>query len=121
MVEREMEHLRSPRNVGKIAAPDAVGTVGSVHQPPVMVVHFRLSGGVVKEVKYQVFGCGAAIAAGSMLTEMITDCSIHECLALTRQDLVDALGGFPSDKVWCVDLAIAAMREGLAISDGNAT
>jgi len=116
-----MDHFNSPRNVGMLKAPDAVGTTGGPSNPPAMVMHFRIEDQRVTEVKYEVFGCGAAIAAGSMLTEMMTNLSIQECLALTRQRLTDALGGLPADKVWCADLALAAMRNALEKSNGKAT
>lgn len=78
-----------------------------------MVMHFRISGRVVKEVRYRVFGCGAAIAAGSMLTEMITNRRVEECLSVTQKQLLDALGGLPADKAWCAGLALGTMRNAL--------
>ena len=69
--------------------------------------------GTVAEVRYQTFGCGPAIAAGSMLTEMITGRTIAESLALTKRELIEAIGGLPANKTWCAGLAIEALHDGL--------
>lgn len=108
-----MEHFSHPRNVGHMDDPDAVGVSGRPGRPPFMVMHFRLRDGVVAEVRYQTFGCVPAIAAGSALTEMIAGRRIRECLALTEQDVDEALGGLPPERAYCAGLAISAMRDAL--------
>ena len=82
-------------------------------------MHFRVADRVVAEVKYQTFGCGPAIAAASMLTEMITNQEIEECLAITKQQLAEALV-LPADKLWCAGLAIDTMRNALTNYDEEA-
>jgi len=84
-----------------------------------MDLYLRIKDGVVQEAKFQTFGCGPAIAAGSMLTEMITNRTIAECLELSQHRLIEALGGLPSDKTWCADLAIGALRNALSKIDGK--
>jgi len=79
-----------------------------------MVMHLRCDDGTVVEAKYETFGCGPAIAAGSMLTEMIAGCSIEECLTVSQQQLIDALGGLPPEKRYCASLAINTMHNALA-------
>jgi len=115
------DHIVNPRNVGRIENPDATGQAGRAGRGPFMVMDFRIADGVVAGVKYQTFGCGPAIAAGSMLTETMKGRSVEECTALTAEKLNDALGGLPSDKVYCASLAITAMRNALARADGNPT
>jgi nitrogen fixation NifU-like protein len=78
-----------------------------------MVMEFRLAGGTVAEARFQTFGCGPAIAAGSMLTEMITGRTVAESLAVTKDELIEALGGLPANKTWCAGLAIRALHDGL--------
>ena len=107
-----MDHFNSPRNVGRMKNPDVVGQSGSPGRPPFMIMHFRLDGGVVKEVRFKTFGCGPAIAAGSLLSEMITNRNIAECLAVTEQQLIDALA-LPADKTWCAKLALTTVHSAL--------
>jgi len=114
------DHVVNPRNVGRIENPDASGQAGRPGRGPFMVMHFRIADGVVTEVKYQTFGCGPAIAAGSMLTQLVKGRSVEACLALTEQELAEALGGLPSEKTWCADLAIRAMCNALAEYPGPA-
>jgi nitrogen fixation NifU-like protein len=78
-----------------------------------MIVYLKLDDGRVAQAKYQTFGCGASIAAGSLLTEMIIGREIRECLALTSDALSDAMGGFPPDKLHCPILAVAALHDAL--------
>jgi NifU-like protein involved in Fe-S cluster formation len=112
-----MDHMLNPRNVGRLKSPNAVGQAGKPGRGVFMVMHFRVAHGIVTEVKYQTFGCGPAIAAGSMLTEMITGRSIEKCMALTGGQLSDALGGLPPEKTWCAGLAVEAMRDALSKLD----
>jgi NifU-like protein involved in Fe-S cluster formation len=114
-----MEHFLHPRNVGRMEDADRVGQGGSEERPPFIVMYFRLRGGVVAEVRYQTFGCGALIASGSLLTEMVADRPVEECLKLTPEDLAQALGGLPQEKEHCARLAIEAMRNGLTKPDGG--
>jgi NifU-like protein involved in Fe-S cluster formation len=108
-----MEHFMAPRNTGRMEAPDRVGQAGGPGQAMFFVLHLRLSGGLVAEAKYQTYGCGATIAAGSMLTVMITNRSVEECLALTAEDLTRVLGGLPAEKMHCPGMVIGALREAL--------
>ena len=104
------DHVCHPRNVGQIADADAVGRQ-RIGRATFMDMYFRIQDGFIKEVKFQTFGCGAVIAAGSMLTEMITNRTVKECLTVTDQQLIKALGGLPGDKIWCAKLALATMHD----------
>jgi nitrogen fixation NifU-like protein len=109
-----MDHFTSPRNVGRIEAADSIGYAGTVGQGPYVVVYLRICGATVVSAKYQSHGCGATIASGSMLTELVRDRTIGECQEITSRQLIDALGGVPPDKLHCPELAITALRDALA-------
>lgn len=111
--ETLMDHFSYPRNSGVMDAPDRVGQAGTPGRGPFMTLHLKLEGGTVAAAKFQTYGCGASIAAGSMLTEMVTGRAVGDCRALTSDDLSEALGGFPPDKAHCPVLAVAALRDAL--------
>jgi nitrogen fixation NifU-like protein len=111
--ETLMDHFSYPRNSGVLEAPDRVGQTGTPGQGPFLILQLRLNGGVVAAARFQTYGCGASIAAGSMLTEMIIGRTVADCLALTPEHLSQALGGFPPDKQHCPIMAVAALREAL--------
>ena len=113
-----MDHFSAPCNAGTLDAPDRVGCAGTPGQGPYLALHLRLAGETIVAAKFQTYGCGVSIATGSMLTVMMIGKSIHECLALTADDLAEALGGFPPDKAHCPILAIAAVRDALAGGGG---
>lgn len=108
-----MDHFTYPRNSGALEAPDRVGLAGSPGQGPFMSLHLRLEGRTVAAARFQTYGCGASIAAGSMLTEMVVGRTVDECRALTAERLSEALEGFPPDKLHCPVLAVAALHRAL--------
>lgn len=112
--ETLMDHFTYPRNAGTMEAPDRFGTAGQQGQGPYMAVYLKLEGQTVAAARFQTHGCGASIAAGSMLTELIVGRTISQCLALTAEQLSEALGGFPPDKQHCPILAITALQQALA-------
>jgi NifU-like protein involved in Fe-S cluster formation len=108
-----MGHFLSPRNCGKMDAPDRVGLVGTPGQTLFMLVCLRVEGDTVVDARYQTNGCGASIAAGSVLTEVVKGKTVGACLALTADDVAAALGGVPPDKAHCPVLAVTALRNAL--------
>ncbi len=114
-----LEHYRRPRNVGNLSRPDVVVTVGSPEHGDVMRLSLRISGGRVVEAGFKVFGCVAAIAAGSMTTEMIRGRSLEEVAAITNLQVAEALGGLPESKIHCSVLAEQALRKALASYPGK--
>jgi nitrogen fixation NifU-like protein len=94
-------------------APDRIGVVGVPGRGPFLLLCLRVQEGRVLEAKYQTHGCGASIASGSMLTVLIAQRTVEECLILTAEQLADALGGVPPDKLHCPAMAIAALRAAL--------
>ena len=112
-----MEHAESPSNVGHIKDADAEATTGAVGRPPFMTMSFRICDEIIETVRYRTFGCAPAIAAGSVLTEMITGQSVSKCMEITENQLHKALGcvskdGASKEKDYA-QLALSTMRKAL--------
>ena len=108
--EKVMDHFTNPRNVGEIADANAVGEVGNPTCGDIMRIYMKIEDGVITDVKFKTFGCGAAVATSSMATEMVKGKTIAEALALTNKEVVDALGGLPAHKLHCSVLAEEAVK-----------
>ena len=105
-----MDHFMHPRNVGEIKDPSGVGEVGNAKCGDIMKMYLDIENNVIKDVKFETFGCGSAIASSSMATEMIKGKTVEEALAITNKDVVDALGGLPAHKLHCSVLAEEAIK-----------
>jgi nitrogen fixation NifU-like protein len=112
-----LDHYQNPRNVGALEGADAVGIAENSACGDVLHLYLQIRDGHVTAASFKTFGCAAAIAAGSMLTEMVKGSSIEEICKYTKQDVVDALGGLPPMKVHCSVLAEDAIKA--AIEDLN--
>lgn len=108
--ETVMDHFRSPRNVGVLESPDLVGIGSLAGRAPSVTLHLRIREERVCDVRFQAFGCGATIAAASMLTEMIMNRTVADCLKITPAELVEALGGLPPDKDFCATVVVTALQ-----------
>lgn len=108
--DKVMDHFQNPRNVGKIENADGVGEVGNAVCGDIMKVYLQVDCGIITDVKFNTFGCGSAIAASSMATEMIKGKKLSEALELTNKAVVEALDGLPAHKVHCSVLAEEAVR-----------
>lgn len=108
--EKVMDHFRTPRNVGEIADADGVGTVGNPICGDLMTVYIKVKDNVVTEVKFKTFGCAAAIATSSMITELAKGKNLQDALKITRGDVADSLGGLPPIKMHCSNLAADALH-----------
>ena len=115
--EKVMDHFSKPRNVGEIAEADGVGTVGNVVCGDIMKIFIKVKDNVIEDIKFQTYGCGAAIATSSMITELVKGKTIDEALKVSNKDVADALGGLPPVKMHCSNLAADALAE--AINDYN--
>ena len=111
--EKVMEHFTNPRNVGEIADASGVGTVGNPICGDVMKMFLKIEGDVIIDVKFKTFGCGAAVATSSMVTEMVKGKTIDEALKITNKAVAEALGGLPPVKMHCSVLAEEALRSAL--------
>jgi len=105
-----MEHFRNPRNVGQIENPDGVGHVGNPVCGDIMELYIKVENEVIIDAKFKTFGCGAAIATSSMVTEMVKGKPIKEALEITNQTVAEALGGLPRVKMHCSVLAEQALK-----------
>ncbi len=113
--EKVMEHFRNPRNVGEIENPDGIGHVGNPVCGDIMELYIRVKNGVIADAKFKTFGCGAAIATSSMITEMVKGKSVEEALKISNHAVAEALDGLPPIKMHCSVLAEEALRS--AIND----
>jgi len=108
--EKVMDHFSNPRNVGEIENADGVGEVGNASCGDIMKIFLKVEDNVIKDVKFKTFGCGAAIATSSMVTEMAVGKTIEEALELTNAAVAEALDGLPAQKMHCSNLAADALH-----------
>ena len=99
--EKVMDHFTNPRNVGEIPDANGVGEVGNAKCGDIMKMYLKIENGVIEDVKFKTFGCGAAIATSSMATEMIKGKTVEDALKLTNSAVVEALEGLPPVKIHC--------------------
>jgi nitrogen fixation NifU-like protein len=111
--EKVMEHFMNPRNVGEIKNADGEGTVGNPVCGDMMTFYIKVNGDTLDDVKFKTFGCGAAIAVSSMISEMAKGRTIEEALKITNKDVADELGGLPSNKMHCSNLGADALHKAI--------
>lgn len=108
--EKVMDHFSNPRNVGEIEDASGVGTEGNPTCGDLMTIYIKVEDNVITDIKFKTFGCGAAIATSSMITEMAMGKTIEEALKITRNDVAEELEGLPPVKMHCSNLAADALR-----------
>ena len=108
--EKVMDHFQNPRNMGEMPDADGTGRVGNPTCGDLMEVYIRVNGDKLEDVKFKTFGCGAAVATSSMVTEMAKGLTLEEALKITKQDVADELGGLPPIKMHCSNLASDALH-----------
>ena len=112
--EKVMDHFNNPRNVGEIENASGVGTVGNAKCGDIMIMYFDIDAqGVIQNVKFKTFGCGAAVATSSMATELVKGKTVQEALTVTNKAVMEALDGLPPVKVHCSLLAEEAIHAAL--------
>ncbi len=111
--EKVMDHFRNPRNVGVIEDADGVGEVGNAKCGDIMKMYLKIEDEIIRDVKFETFGCGSAIASSSMATELIKGKPVSEAMKLTNQAVAEALDGLPAHKLHCSVLAEEAIRSAL--------
>ena len=111
--DKVMDHFANPRNVGEIENANAVGEVGNAKCGDIMKIYMDIEDGIIKDVKFKTFGCGAAIATSSMATELVVGKTVQEALHVTNKAVMDALDGLPPVKVHCSLLAEEAIHAAL--------
>jgi nitrogen fixation NifU-like protein len=111
--EKVMEHFRNPHNVGEIPDADGVGTVGNPVCGDMMTIYIKVKDNHIADIKFKTFGCGAAVATSSMITELAKNKTLEEALKISRQNVADSLGGLPPIKMHCSNLAADALHEAI--------
>jgi nitrogen fixation NifU-like protein len=103
--EKVMEHFRNPHNMGEIPDADGVGTVGNPVCGDLMTIYIKVKDNKLEDVKFKTFGCGAAIATSSMITDLAKGKTLDEAMKISRGDVAENLGGLPPIKMHCSNLA----------------
>ena len=111
--DKVMDHFRNPRNVGIIEDANGIGEVGNAKCGDIMKMYLKIEDGVIRDVKFETFGCGSAIASSSMATELIKGKPVSEAKELTNKAVAEALDGLPAYKMHCSVLAEEAIRSAL--------
>ena len=109
-----MEHFANPHNVGEIPDANGVGEVGNQKCGDIMKIFLKINNGIIEDVKFQTFGCGAAIATSSMATDLIKGKPLEDALQLTNKAVVEALDGLPAVKLHCSVLAEQTVKAAVA-------
>ena len=109
-----MDHFMHPRNVGEIPGADGVGSVGNPVCGDMMTFYIKVKEGRIADVKFKTFGCGAAIAVSSIVTEMALGKTLEEARNITKQQVAEQLGGLPPQKLHCSNLGTEALAEAVA-------
>jgi nitrogen fixation NifU-like protein len=113
--EKVMDHFAAPRNVGEIKDADGTGEIGNPTCGDMMTFYIKVKDDVIEDVKFKTFGCGAAIAVSSMVSEMAKGKTLDEASKITNKDEAEELGGLPKNKMHCSNLGADALQ--LAIED----
>jgi nitrogen fixation NifU-like protein len=108
--EKVLDHFQKPRNMGQIPNASGVGEVGNATCGDIMRIYLSIEDNVIVDVKFQTYGCGAAVATTSMLTELVKGKTVDEALLITNADVAKELGGLPPVKMHCSNLAADALK-----------
>ncbi len=108
-----MDHFTNPRNVGDMPDADGVGTEGNPTCGDVMQIFIKVKDGKIVDAKFKTFGCGAAIAVSSMITELVKGKTLEEALAMSKETVANELGGLPAQKMHCSNLGADALRKAI--------
>jgi len=111
--DKVMDHFMNPRNMGEMDKPSAVGNVGNPTCGDVMRLYLKIDGDTITDAKFKTFGCGAAIASSSMLTELLKGKKVKDALKISNDAVAEALGGLPPVKIHCSVMAEEALKSAL--------
>ncbi|MFX0020326.1 MAG: Fe-S cluster assembly scaffold protein NifU [Promethearchaeota archaeon] len=111
--EKVLEHFKNPKNMGEMKDADAVGIVGNPVCGDFMHIYIKIEDSKIKDISFQTFGCAAAIATSSMITELAKGKTLVEAMKLTKKDVADALDGLPPIKMHCSNLAAEGLHEAI--------
>ena len=108
--DKVMDHFANPRNSGEMENPECVGTVGNPTWGDLMTIYIKVNDDKIEDISFKTFGCGAAIATSSMITELAIGKTLEEALNISRNDVAEELDGLPPVKMHCSNLAADALR-----------
>lgn len=108
--DKVLDHFMNPRNVGELDNPDGVGQVGNINCGDIMRMTIKVVDNRISDIRFKTFGCGAAIAVSSMVTEMVRGKTLEESVTVNRDDVAGALGGLPEKKLHCSNLGTDALK-----------
>ena len=111
--DKVLDHFKNPRNMGELSDADAVGEVGNPVCGDLMYIYIKVKEDKIDDISFQTFGCGAAVATSSMVTEMAKGKTLDEALEITRKDVADALDGLPPIKIHCSNLAADGLHQAI--------
>lgn len=111
--EKVMEHFTKPRNIGEVSEPDGIGEVGNPVCGDMMKFTIKVKDNRIEDVKYLTFGCGAAIAVSSIVSEMAKGKTLEEALKITNKQVAEELGGLPGNKMHCSNLGADALHKAI--------
>lgn len=111
--DKVLEHFKNPRNMGELEDADAVGEVGNPTCGDLMYIYIKVKDNKIDDISFQTFGCGAAIATSSMVTEMAKGKTLDEAMEITREDVSESLDGLPPIKMHCSNLAADGLHDAI--------
>ena len=111
--DKVMEHFKNPRNMGELEDADAVGEVGNPTCGDLMYIYIKVKDDKINDISFQTFGCGAAIATSSMVTELAKGKTLDEAMDITREDVAESLDGLPPVKMHCSNLAADGLHDAI--------
>ena len=111
--EKVLEHFKNPRNVGEMENPDGIGHVGNIVCGDIMELYIKVRDGIITDAKFKTFGCAAAVATSSMVTEMVKGRRVEEALEISNKAVAEALDGLPPHKLHCSVLAEEALKSAI--------
>lgn len=111
--EAVMDHFMNPRNVGSLSDADGIGTEGNPVCGDVMKIYIKVKDERIEDIRFQTFGCGAAIATSSMVTELVKGLTLDEAIDISNKKVAEALGGLPANKMHCSNLAADALHKAI--------
>ncbi|MFW6040476.1 MAG: Fe-S cluster assembly scaffold protein NifU [Thermoplasmatota archaeon] len=111
--EKVMDHFQNPRNMGELEDADAEGKAGNPVCGDQMMIYIKVEDGIIKDISFKTFGCAAAIATSSMITEMAKGKKLKEAYSISRSDVAEGLEGLPDVKMHCSNLASDALKEAI--------
>lgn len=117
--DKVMDHFMNPRNVGEIENPDGVGEVGNPVCGDMMTFYIKVKDNRIEDVKFKTFGCGAAIAVSSMVSELAVGKTLEEAMKINARLVADELGGLPKNKYHCSNLGDEALHKAIQAYQTN--